>query len=306
VLDAYERAYVNNTCVGSKEFIDSIFAKEKAYMEILYLPIESKGVSKESEAKALNNIKIILDIEYVAPLAWQLGFQRPVTEAMGYISSFHDALIWLLVAIIGIVGAILLIIIRKSDDSAKVSAENEQTAVGTIKKISELTLEVIWVCIPTLITFLLLLMSTALLSKLDEITSSAKSFVTLQAFGYQWYWGYETATIDSFGEVEIEQYTCYMLDHESEDLFRFRLFILETDTLVKIKAGVNVKLVGTGNDVIHSWAMPSCGVKIDCIPGKINSAVFAVLVPNVHIFGQCSELCGLQHGFMPIHMFAEL
>ena len=155
-------------------------------------------------------------------------------------------------------------------------------------------LEILWVIAPTVITLIMLLMSTAIMSKLEEIVTSTAA-VSLKAEGYQWYWGYEFGAINKAVDVEESAFTSYL---DPDENYRHRL--LDVDKKVELSAGTSVRLSGTGIDVIHSWAVPSCGVKIDCVPGKLNTITFTVLETEKIMYGQCSELCGINHAFMPI------
>ncbi|WP_448585398.1 cytochrome c oxidase subunit II [Thermaurantiacus sp.] len=150
-------------------------------------------------------------------------------------------------------------------------------------------LEVIWTLIPALILFVIAVPSFRLLANQHD---PPKADVTIKVTGYQWYWGYE---YPDYGGVSFD---AVMLS-EAEAKARGAPYQLETDNRVVVPAGKTVKLLVTAADVLHSWALPAFWVKMDAVPGRINETWFKVDKPGVY-YGQCSELCGTKHGFMPI------
>jgi len=157
------------------------------------------------------------------------------------------------------------------------------------------SLELIWTTLPGLVLLTLAFPSFALLYTMDEALDPD---VTLKVVGHQWYWSYSWYTY-----TEGEEFDSYMLP--LSDLLvnggGFRL--LEVDNVLLFPANVNVCVLVTSDDVLHSWAVPSFGVKIDCVPGRLNQVNLNVYRPGI-FFGQCSELCGVNHGFMPIEVWA--
>jgi len=152
-------------------------------------------------------------------------------------------------------------------------------------------LEIIWTIIPSIILFLIAGPSFALLYSMDEIMDPA---VTIKAIGHQWYWTYEYADHFVQGTVIVSS----SIRPENE-LSVGELRLLEVDHKMIIPARTLIRIIVTADDVLHSWAVPSLGVKMDAVPGRLNSLSLFVKRQGV-FYGQCSELCGVQHGFMPI------
>lgn len=158
-----------------------------------------------------------------------------------------------------------------------------------------LILEWVWTFIPTLILLILVVPSLYLLYSYDKPYVTAP-YLTFKAIGHQWYWSYEywDYTHANGGTVTFDS---YMLHEDDLELGQLRL--LEVDRRVVLPAGVCIRLLTTSTDVLHSWAVPAFGVKIDSIPGRLNQFWLVLNKPGV-FYGQCSELCGVNHGFMPI------
>lgn len=158
-----------------------------------------------------------------------------------------------------------------------------------------LILEWVWTFIPTFILLILVVPSLYLLYSYDKPYVTAP-YLTFKAIGHQWYWSYEywDYTHANGGTVTFDS---YMLHEEDLELGQLRL--LEVDRRVVLPAGVCIRLLTTSTDVLHSWAVPAFGVKIDSIPGRLNQFWLVLNKPGV-FYGQCSELCGVNHGFMPI------
>ena len=150
------------------------------------------------------------------------------------------------------------------------------------------TIEQIWTIVPALILLLIALPSCALLYLSDEISSPV---MTIKITGYQWYWNYKYADYLNI------QFDSYLIQEDSLELGQFRL--LSVDNTLWLPAYVPIRLLVTSADVIHSWALPSAGIKIDAIPGRNNQNSVYFLRTGT-FYGQCSELCGLNHAFMPI------
>ncbi len=151
------------------------------------------------------------------------------------------------------------------------------------------TIEVIWTLVPALILLVIAFPSFRLLANQYH---PPETDLTIKVTGHQWYWSYE---YPDYGDLSFDS---VMLDEEDAKK-NGDPYLLDVDSRVVVPAGKKVKLLITGADVIHSWAVPSFWVKLDAVPGKINQAWFQVDRPGVY-YGQCSELCGVRHGFMPI------
>jgi len=151
------------------------------------------------------------------------------------------------------------------------------------------TIEVVWTLIPALILLFIAFPSFRLLA---NQYNPPKADVTIKVTGYQWYWGYE---YPDYGGISFDALPLAEADAKRQGV----PYLLDTDNRVVVPAGKTVKLLITGADVIHSFAVPSFWLKMDAVPGRINEAWFKVDRPGVY-YGQCSELCGTKHGFMPI------
>jgi len=135
--------------------------------------------------------------------------------------------------------------------------------------------------------------SFTLLYMMDEVIDPS---ITIKAIGHQWYWSYEYSDyVDSDDEALV--YDSYMT--QEEDLSKGEFRLLEVDNRIVLPVNTNVRVICTSADVLHSFAIPSLGVKIDCVPGRLNQIGFNIKREGT-FYGQCSELCGVNHGFMPI------
>jgi len=146
--------------------------------------------------------------------------------------------------------------------------------------------------------------SFALLYSLEEINSPELS---VKVIGHQWYWSYEISHIihlNGFrshgpnGVVYNVEFDSYIT--QDDDLQPRQLRLLQVDRFLLLPAFTQIRLNFTGADVIHSWAVPSFGIKTDCIPGRLNQTPLYITVKDIFVYGQCSELCGINHGFIPI------
>ena len=151
----------------------------------------------------------------------------------------------------------------------------------------DVTVEILWTLIPCLILIVMAVPSFKILYKQDTIP---KADVTVKAIGYQWYWGYEYPDENIIFES-------YMI--ETKDLKENQPRLLTVDHEVVVPVNKVIKVLITANDVLHAWALPSFGVKRDAVPGRINETWFKADKVGTY-YGQCSELCGIKHAFMPI------
>lgn len=166
---------------------------------------------------------------------------------------------------------------------------------GLLKDDQEL--EVIWTVIPFFILLLLAVPSLKILYRMEEIS---KPYVTLQAVGHQWYWTYNyfVAFIEHFDRLELEGR--YVVDNlRGSDKVR----ILETETRIVVPSIKDLRVLITSDDVLHAWGVSSLGVKVDAVPGRVQQLRFLINKPGVY-YGNCMELCGAQHRFMPITLEA--
>nr|QHD26806.1 cytochrome c oxidase subunit 2 [Melo melo] len=204
----------------------------------------------------------------------QLGFQDAASPLMEELIFFHDHAMMILIMIISLVGyAALSLMLNKYSCRSLVEGQE---------------IETIWTIIPAFILIFLALPSLRLLYLLDEIGDCS---LTVKSIGHQWYWSYEYS---DFLSIEFDSYMIPTNELEPGD---FRL--LEVDHRVVLPTETDIRILVTSADVIHSWAVPSLGVKADAIPGRLNQLSFFVKYPGV-FYGQCSEICGANHSFMPI------
>nr|AAD15673.1 cytochrome oxidase subunit II [Papilio constantinus]APC61747.1 cytochrome c oxidase subunit II [Papilio dardanus] len=149
-------------------------------------------------------------------------------------------------------------------------------------------IELIWTIIPSITLIFIALPSLRLLYLLDELNNP---LITLKSIGHQWYWSYEYS---DFNNVEFDS---YMINYDQSNMNNFRL--LDVDNRIILPMNNQIRIMVTATDVIHSWTIPSLGVKIDANPGRLNQTNLFINRPGI-FFGQCSEICGANHSFMPI------
>jgi cytochrome c oxidase subunit 2 len=213
------------------------------------------------------------------PSPWQLGFQQSVTPVMDDITWFHDFLLYVITAITVFVLALLVIVI------VRFSARANPTPS---KKTHNTLLEVMWTVVPVLILVAIAVPSFRLLFFQLNIPHAD---MTVKATGKQWFWTYAYPDNGDF------EFNSLMLQDKDRKPDQPRLLAVDNEVVVPINKVVRVQV--TGADVIHSFAVPSFGVKIDAIPGRLNETWFKATREGVY-YGQCSELCGKDHAFMPI------
>ena len=214
-----------------------------------------------------------------ASVNWQMGFNESVTTVMSDIVHLHDRILLPIIVAISVFVLFLLLYSIFKFRSSK-NPIPSKTSHNTF-------IEIMWTVIPCLILIVIAVPSFRLLYKQDIIP---KADVTIKATGYQWYWGYE------YPDQNIA-FDANMIDTKNLKSNQPRL--LETDNHVVVPVNKVVKVLITANDVLHAWAVPSFGVKRDAVPGRINETWFKAEKEGVY-YGQCSELCGSRHAFMPI------
>ena len=213
------------------------------------------------------------------PKDWQLGFQDAASQTMREIVNFHDNLLLPIIIAISVFVLFLMIYV-----SIRFRASRNPNPSKTTHNVA---IEVLWTLIPCLILIVIAVPSFKILYKQDTIP---KADVTVKAIGYQWYWGYE------YPDENII-FDSYMI--ETKDLKENQPRLLSVDHEVVVPVNKVVKVLITANDVLHAWALPSFGVKRDAVPGRINETWFKAEKVGTY-YGQCSELCGIKHAFMPI------
>lgn len=213
------------------------------------------------------------------PQPWEMAFQPPATPVMRQLEGFHHLLLWV---IFGISLFVLVLLLYASwRFSEKRNPEPSRRSHNTV-------IEVLWTAVPVLILVILAIPSFKLLYFAQLIPPTE---LTVKATGHQWYWSYDYPDSGGF------TFDANMVAESDLQPGQYRL--LQTDNELVLPAETNIKLQTTGADVIHSWAMPSFGVKMDAVPGRLNETWFRIDEPGTY-YGQCSELCGVNHGFMPI------
>ena len=213
------------------------------------------------------------------PSPWQMGMQQSVTPVMDDIVWFHDLLLWIITAITAFVLALLLIIIVKFN--AKANPTPSRTTHNTF-------LEVAWTVIPVIILVVIAVPSFRLLF-LQLNTPQAD--ITVKATGKQWYWSYSYPDNGKF------EFDSIMLQDKDRKADQPRLLSVDNEMVVPVNKTVRMQVIGA--DVIHAFTVPSFGIKIDAIPGRLNETWFRATREGIY-YGQCSELCGKDHAFMPI------
>ena len=213
---------------------------------------------------------------------YQFGFQMPATGIMEGIINLHHSVMTFLVLILLFVGWVLFrtTFLFSHTKNPKAFVFNHSVF-----------LETVWTLIPCVILIAIAVPSFALVYTIDEIVYPE---VTYKVVGRQWYWTYEYTDIYTGNSHSFDSYLIAENDLTSN---QFRL--LSVDNELYLPLNTPVRLVITGGDVIHSWAVPSLGVKVDAIPGRLNQVNLNIKYSGM-FFGQCSELCGVNHGFMPI------
>jgi cytochrome c oxidase subunit 2 len=214
------------------------------------------------------------------PSPWQMGFQQAATPVMENIVWFHEFLLYLIIAIALFVLALLVIIVVRFN--AKANPTPSRTTHNTL-------LEVMWTLVPVIILVAIAVPSFKLLFL--ELTVPPAD-VTVKATGKQWYWSY------SYPDAKFEFDSLMLKDNERKP-DQPRLLAVDNALVVPVNKVVRVQVIGS--DVIHSFSVPSFGIKIDAVPGRLNETWFKATREGIY-YGQCSELCGRDHSYMPIEV----
>jgi len=219
-----------------------------------------------------------------APLPWQIGFQDPATPIIIGIIHFHNHLIFFLV----LIGTFVVWILYRA---YALFANNN----GKASKFTHSTpLEIVWTITPAILLLFIAGPSFALLYSIDEVVAPNMS---LKVIGHQWYWSYEYGDFIDTNTGKGITFDSYIVAEDDLSLGGLRL--LEVDHRVKLPTNIHIRVLVSSADVLHSWAVPSLGIKIDACPGRLNQVSLYLLRKGV-FYGQCSEICGVNHGFMPI------
>ena len=210
---------------------------------------------------------------------WQLSFQNPATDLMGSVVGLHNII--LIVMTLVTLFVLFLLFYVSFRFSAKRNPSPSTTTHNTV-------VEVLWTAIPIVILVVLAIPSFKLLYQQEK---SENYDMTVKVIGHQWYWEYE---YPDHGDFYFESYMI-----QDEDLQEGDLRLLTVDNPLVIPANKNIQILITAGDVLHSWAVPSMGLKTDAVPGRLNETWVNVKEPGIYR-GQCSEICGSGHGFMPV------
>jgi len=215
---------------------------------------------------------------------WQLGFQDPATPIMeGIINLHHDLMFFICVISVFVTWLLARTIWHYNEFQNPVSSS---LVHGT-------TIEIIWTLTPAFILLIIAIPSFSLLYAMDEVIAPT---ITIKTIGHQWYWSYEYSDYVNYDD-EVINFDSYMISEEDLTKGQFRL--LEVDNRMVVPVNTHIRMVISAADVLHSWAVPSLGIKCDAIPGRLNQTSMFLKREGLY-YGQCSEICGVNHGFMPI------
>lgn len=214
---------------------------------------------------------------------WQLGMQEAVTPVAKEIQAFHDLLLVIITIVTVFVMLLLVYVMVRFREKANPTPS--KTTHNTV-------LELVWTLVPVMILIVIAVPSFKLLYFMDR---SEDYDMTLKVTGNQWYWDYEYPDYTAEGDP----ISFAAIIKPAEEVAAGEAQVLETDNRVVVPVDTNIRVLITSNDVIHSWAVPSFGIKTDAVPGRLNETWFRAEKEGVY-YGMCSELCGKDHGFMPI------
>ncbi len=213
------------------------------------------------------------------PRPWQLDFQDAASPRMEYLYDFHNLLLVITSIITLFVLCLLVYVCLRY--SARRNPTPSKTSHNTL-------IEIVWTAVPALILVFIFIPSYRLLGYLDHVENAE---MTLKVTGLQWYWNYQYPDHGGFS------FDSYMIP--DKDIKEGQIRLLEVDNRVVLPVDTTVRVQITAADVLHAWSVSSLGVKMDAVPGRLNETWVRIDKPGVY-YGQCSELCGQGHGFMPI------
>nr|YP_009232299.1 cytochrome c oxidase subunit II [Epomophorus gambianus]AMA21286.1 cytochrome c oxidase subunit II [Epomophorus gambianus]QIP52866.1 cytochrome c oxidase subunit II [Epomophorus pusillus] len=205
---------------------------------------------------------------------FQLGFQDATSPIMEELLHFHDHALM----IVFLISSLVLYLI-----SVMLTTNLTHTSTMDAQEV-----ETIWTILPAMILIMIALPSLRILYMMDEINNP---YLTVKTMGHQWYWSYE------YTDYEDLTFDSYMVP--TQDLKPGELRLLEVDNRVVLPMELTIRMLISSEDVLHSWAVPSLGLKTDAIPGRLNQTTLLSTRPGLY-YGQCSEICGSNHSFMPI------
>lgn len=269
--------------------------------------------------------------DFIYPIGY--NFQDEATMTMSQLIGLHDDIMIILVFILGIVFWWIIAVayefrINKTgiekggenlrekreykkgrDNFVYIAKQNVKEEDVKEEKEKQTIIEIVWTIIPAIILLIMAIPSITFLFRFIEPSTSfieQLGCITVKIIGHQWYWTYEyiVPVKDASGVTSYttQEFDSYMIPEEMLQPGDLRL--LEVDNALHLPVGVPIRLLITSSDVIHSWAVPSLGVKVDAVPGRLNE-VYLYIIRKGEFYGQCSELCGVNHGFMPIKVIAN-
>nr|AIZ03147.1 cytochrome c oxidase subunit II [Myliobatis californica] len=204
----------------------------------------------------------------------QLGFQDAASPVMEELLHFHDHTLMIVFLISSLVLYVIVTTVSTKLTNKYILDSQE--------------IEIVWTIVPAIILILIALPSLRILYLMDEINDP---HITIKALGHQWYWSYE------YTDYQNLEFDSYMI--QTEDLTPGQFRLLETDHHMVVPMQSPIRVLVTAEDVLHAWTVPALGVKIDAVPGRLNQTAFIISRPGI-FYGQCSEICGANHSFMPI------
>jgi len=269
--------------------------------------------------------------DFIYPIGY--NFQDEATMTMSQLIGLHDDIMIILVFILGIVFWWIIAVayefrinktgIEKGGENLREKREYKKGRENFVyiakqnvkeedvkeEKEKQTIIEIVWTIIPAIILLIMAIPSITFLFRFIEPSTSfieQLGCITVKIIGHQWYWTYEyiVPVKDASGVTSYttQEFDSYMIPEEMLQPGDLRL--LEVDNALHLPVGVPIRLLITSSDVIHSWAVPSLGVKVDAVPGRLNE-VYLYIIRKGEFYGQCSELCGVNHGFMPIKVIAN-
>ncbi len=220
-----------------------------------------------------------------APQPWQINMQEAGSPSAEHLHDFHNLLMIIITGITVFVMLLLLYVMLRFNKKA--NPEPKQFSHNVL-------IEVIWTVVPVIILIIIAVPSFKLLYFLDR---TSEPEMTLKITGYQWYWGYEYPDNDGIN------FLSYMIPDDEIDTQAGQKRLLSTDNVVVLPVETDIQLLIGAADVLHAWAVPALGIKTDAVPGRWNETWVRINKPGIY-YGQCSELCGKDHTYMPVEIHA--
>ena len=224
------------------------------------------------------------------PQPWQMNFRPSATPVMDDIIDFHNLLLVIeVIIVLFVLGLMVYICVKFNAKANPVPSKTTHNAF----------LEVVWTVIPIIILIVITVPSVKLLVFMDKAPKE-KVEMTLKVIGHQWYWSYE---YPDAGDLAFDS---NIIPDEEIDASKGQIRLLEVDNRIAIPVDTTIRVLMTSDDVLHNWAVPAFGIKMDTVPGRINESWIRVPAARAGVYrGQCSELCGVNHGYMPIVIEAK-